>query len=77
MALAETTRALAGRSEAAQLAVLHHCLAHPVDLGVTTDGLVRRIGQNHLEEFVRGVLAYPVGVEHAQSAAAATHTLLI
>jgi hypothetical protein len=76
VSLSEAARALAHRGLAAQLTMLHHRLADPVDLGVATDGLVGRIGQHDLEELVARVLANPVGVEHSQSTAAATDTLL-
>ena len=49
VALAETARSLAGRGEAAQLAVLHHRVAYPVDLRVAANGLVHRIDEDHLD----------------------------
>jgi len=54
--LAEATRRLAGRGEAAELAVLVDGLGDPVDAGIATDGLVRGVDQDDLEELVGRVL---------------------
>ena len=76
--LAEAARSLAGRGETAQLAVLHHRVAYPVDLRICANGLVGRVDQDDLEEFVCRVLADPVRVEHTESAAhTTTDTFLI
>ena len=48
VSLAKTTRALAGGSQAAQLPVLLHRRAHPVDLGVAGDGGVVDVDHDHL-----------------------------
>ena len=44
----ETTVLLAGAGQAAQFSVLLHVGADPVDLGVTTDGLVEGIDADNL-----------------------------
>ena len=76
MALAQASRLAAGRGEASQLAVLHHCATHPVDLGVTTDRVVARVNHDHFIELVRRVLGHPVAVEHAKRRDLAASSLL-
>merc|ERR1719291_662755 len=66
----------AGRGQAAQLTVLHHGLADPIDAGVVADCLVVRVHHDHLEPLVRRVLRHPVGVQHAEAPALAAHPLL-
>ena len=56
--------------------MLHDRSAHPVDLGVTGDGLVVGVDHDHLKVLVGRVLAHPVGVEHAQSLESAADALL-
>ena len=56
--------------------MLHDRSAHPVDLGVATDGLVVRVDHDDLEIFVGGVLTHPVGVEDAETLESASHALL-
>jgi hypothetical protein len=74
--LAETTGALAGAGQAAQLTVLHDGADHPVDLGVASDALVVRVDHDDLEVLVGGVLSDPVRVEDAESLEAASDALL-
>jgi hypothetical protein len=76
VALAQTTRLLAGGGQAAGLAVLVHGVDDPVDAGVAADGLVLRVDEDDLEVLVRRVLVDPVRVQHAQVGAATAHTLL-
>lgn len=76
VSLAETTRSLASRGKTTQLTMLHHGVHDPVDLRVAADGLVRRVGEDDLEELVGRVRANPVGVEHSQCAATTTNALL-
>ena len=76
VALAEAAGLLAGGGETAQLAVLHHRSAHPVDLRVATDGGVRHVHHDHLEVLVGGILANPVRAEHPQPLESAAHSLL-
>lgn len=76
VSLAETTRALASRGETAQLTMLHHRVADPVDLGIASDGLVCRIDENDFEESIGRVRADPVGVEDSQASASSTNSLL-
>lgn len=53
-----TSRHLAAsRGEAAELAVLVHRVAEPVDPGVVAHGLVLHIHKDNLEVFVRGILS--------------------
>jgi hypothetical protein len=74
--LAETTVLLAGGGEATGLATLVDGVADPVDAGIATDGLVRRVDEDDLEVLVHTVLVDPVRVEDAESTAAAGNTLL-
>lgn len=76
VALAETTRLLAGGGEAAGLAVLVDGVDDPVDAGVTADGLVLGVDEDDLEVLVGGVLVDPVRVQDAQVGATAADTLL-
>merc|ERR1719291_60786 len=66
----------AGRGQAAQLTVLHHGLADPIDAGVVADRLVIRVHHDHLEPLVRRILRHPIGIQHTQAAALAAHPLL-
>jgi hypothetical protein len=65
--LTQAAGALSAGGQAPQLPVLHHGAAHPVDLGIAADGLVVGIDKDHLVVLVGGVLAHPVGVQHAQA----------
>lgn len=76
VSLAKTTRALAGRGQATQFAMLVHVLANPVDLRITGDGVVMNIHQDNLKIFVGSVLSNPVRVQNTQSSKSATNTLL-
>ncbi|KAJ0003733.1 hypothetical protein NQD34_008831, partial [Periophthalmus magnuspinnatus] len=76
VALAQATALLSCRCETAHLPVLVHGLCDPLGVGVTSDGLVEGVDQDHLKELVRGVLTHPVRVQHTQSAAVTTSTLL-
>ncbi len=58
--LAQSTRLLAGSSEATRLAVFVNWLNDPVDAGITTDGLVLGIDEYDLEVLVGRVLVDPV-----------------
>lgn len=72
----QSSALLSSRRQSAQLSVLHHRLADPVDARIVADGGVVRVDEDHLEVLVRRVGVDPVGVEHAQVAAAAAHALL-
>uniref|UniRef100_A0A672I6H9 Uncharacterized protein n=1 Tax=Salarias fasciatus TaxID=181472 RepID=A0A672I6H9_SALFA len=76
VALAQAAALLAGRRQAAHLAVLVHGPGDPLGVRVAADGLVEGVDQDDLEELVGGVLAHPVGVEHPQGAAVAAGSLL-
>lgn len=76
MALARATVLASSRSQTAQLTVLVHSLADPVDARIAANGLVGRVNQDDLVELVGRVLAHPVRVEHTQSTALAADTLL-
>lgn len=52
VSLADTSGALAGRCKTTQLTMLLDCLADPVDLGVTTDSVVRWVDQDNFKVFV-------------------------
>ncbi len=60
VALAQSTRLLAGSSEATRLAVLVNWLDDPVDAGITADGLVLGIDEDDLKVLVGRVLVDPV-----------------
>lgn len=51
-------------------------LHDPVDAGITTDGFVLRVDEDHLEILVGGVLVDPVRVEDSEIGSTATHSLL-
>lgn len=74
--LAETTVLLAGSGQTTSLAALVNRVADPVDTGITTDRLVRRVDEDHLKVLVHAVLVDPVRVEHTKTTAAASDTLL-
>ena len=56
--------------------MLHDGLTHPVDLRVTTDGVVAGVDHNDLVVLVRGILRHPVAVEDAQTGNLAAGSLL-
>ena len=76
VALAETTRLLAGGGETAALAVLVDGVDNPVDTGILSDGLVLGVDEDDLVVLVGRVLVDPVRVEDAEVSAAAADTLL-
>ena len=68
----ETTVLLTGRGKTAELTVLHDRLADPVDLRVTTDGRVRGIDHDDLEELEGTILTDGVRVENTKVHATGT-----
>lgn len=76
VAFAQAATALAGGGEATEFAVLVDCVADPVDLGITTDGVVVWIKHDHLEVLVGGILTDPVGVQDTETSNAASNTFL-
>ena len=74
--LAETARPLAGRGETSQFPVFHDSATHPVNLGVPCYRLVVGVDQDHLEIFIGGVLAHPVGVEDTETLQSTANTFL-
>lgn len=76
VALAQATALLACGCQATHLSVLVHSLCDPLGVWVASDGLVEWVDQNHLEEFVGGVLTHPVGVKDTQGSTVAASTLL-
>jgi hypothetical protein len=64
--VAEPARGAPGARDAAQLAVLVHALADPVEARVAPDRLVHRVNEDHLVEAVGRVLVNPVRVENAK-----------
>lgn len=72
----ETTALATSRGQAAELAVLVHSIADPVDTGIVTDGLVSGVNKDDLKVLVHSVLVNPVGVEDAESSALAANALL-
>lgn len=75
-ALAQSTGMTTSSRESAQLAVLVHSIAEPVDAGVVADGVVGGVNKDDFKVFVGGVLVHPVGAEHTQVGASAANTLL-
>ena len=71
-----TSGGLAGSGETPEFPVLHDGPAHPVDLGVTCDGLVVDVDHDDLVVLVGRVLANPVGVEDAKPLEPSAHPLL-
>lgn len=76
VALAQPTAALASRGETTQFTVLVHGPGDPVDLGITTDGVVGGIDHDDLEVLVGGILGNPVGVQHTETSHATANTFL-
>lgn len=76
VALAQAAALLSCRCQATHLSVLVHSLCDPLGVWVASHGLVEGVDQNDLKELVGGVLAHPVGVQHAQGAAVTASTLL-
>ena len=74
--LAESSVLLTGRGQAAELSLVLLLRDDPVDPGVVLDGVVGGVDEDDLEEFVGGVLAHPVGVEHAHVGALSADLLL-
>ena len=74
--LAQATRLLISGCKASHFSVLMHWVAYPVDLGITTDGLMVRINADDLVKLVSGVLADPVAVQHSQLFQSAANTFL-
>jgi hypothetical protein len=72
----ETTALATGRGQSAELAVLVHSIADPVDTGIVTDGLVSGVNKNDLKVLINSVLVNPVRVENAESSALAANALL-
>ena len=67
---------LSGSGESAKLAVLVNRVADPVDPSVVANGVVGRVDQDHLEVLVHSILVDPVRVQHPESSALASDTLL-
>jgi len=76
VALAETTRLLAGSGETTGFAVLVNRVNDPVDTRITADGLVLWVNEDNLVVLIGGVLINPVGVEDAEIGAATADTFL-
>ena len=74
--LSKTSVLLASGGETSELAFVVFFRNDPVDSWVFLDGLVCWVNQDNLEEFVGGVLSYPVGVEHSHVAASSADFLL-
>jgi len=66
----------ASRGESTQLTVLVRGLGDPLHAGVVANSVVLRIDQDDLVVLVGQVLVHPVGVQHTEVAALASHTLL-
>merc|ERR1719310_271376 len=72
----EAASAATSGGQAAELTVLHGALADPVDARIVADALVHWVHGNDFVPLVHGILSDPVGIEHAETAALAAHTLL-
>lgn len=75
MALVDTSGFLSSRSQTSGLSVLVHWVGDPVVSGVSSDGLVGWVHQDHLEVLVGGVLVDPVRVQHSQVGSTTTDSL--
>lgn len=71
----ESSGLASSRSASSQLSVLHGRVAHPVDSGVVSDGLVHRVNHDDLEPLVHGILGHPVTVEDAEGAQLTSNSL--
>ena len=74
--LSETSVLLASGGETSELAFVVFFRDDPVDSWVLLDGLVGWVNKDDLEEFVGGVLTYPIGVEDTHVAASSADLLL-
>ena len=72
----ETTSLATSRGQAAELTMLVHSIADPVNTRIVADGLVSGVNKDDLEVFKNSVLVYPVRVEDTESTALAANALL-
>ena len=73
--MSETSVLLTGGGKSSKLSLVVLLGTDPVDSWVNLDGLVVWINADDLEEFVSGILSYPVGVEDSQVGALSTNLL--
>lgn len=76
MALTQTARLLASRSETTRFTMFMNRVYNPIDAGITTNGFVLRVDQDDLEILVCGVLIDPIRIENSQIRTSASNTLL-
>lgn len=76
VSFSDTTRALTSRSKTTHFTMFVNGLAQPVDLGITTDGIVVDVDHNNFEILVGSILSYPVGVQNSQTSKSASNTFL-
>lgn len=76
MSLVQPPALLSGGGQSSAFSVLVDWLDDPIDLGISSNGLVLRVDEDDLEVLVGGVLVDPVGVKDSQVGTAATNTLL-
>jgi len=74
--LAKTSVLLANRGKASGLSVLVDSVGDPVDSGVSSDSLVRRVNKDDLVVLVDTVLVDPVRVKDSEVTASSTNSLL-
>uniref|UniRef100_A0A3Q3INX1 Uncharacterized protein n=1 Tax=Monopterus albus TaxID=43700 RepID=A0A3Q3INX1_MONAL len=65
LAPAQAAALLSCRCQVAHLFVLVHSLCDPLGVWVASDGLVEEVNQNHLKEFVGGVLTQELSTRSA------------
>uniref|UniRef100_A0A182TWM0 Uncharacterized protein n=1 Tax=Anopheles melas TaxID=34690 RepID=A0A182TWM0_9DIPT len=76
VALAQTTRTLSSGCKTTKFTMFVHGVTDPVNVRVTTDGVVGGIDHDDLEVLMGSVLSNPVRVQHAQTSQPATDTFL-
>jgi len=76
MAFAQSARRLPGSRLPAKLPMLLLRLADPLNSGISADGSMSRIHHDDFIIFVSGILADPVGIQHAQGTDFTSHALL-
>jgi len=74
--LSDTPVLLSSRSKTTGLTTLVNGVADPVDAGITTDGLVVRVDEDHLVVLVDTILVDPVRVQNSESSTSTSDTFL-
>jgi hypothetical protein len=74
MTLTVTTRLTTDGSKTTSFTTLVNGVSDPVDVGITTDGLVRGIDEDNFEVLVSSILVDPVRVQNTEVSTLTTDT---